>query len=268
VIRGRARERKPQRDINGVAERCDLDCGHPDVVIWRNHGVEFSAHRSHEDRIRRKGPIDTCRARGRLEELRVFAAESPAIAAVRIQSAQRNSRRRDSEPCAEAFARDARSFDDGRRAQILSDAAKWNVCRCKHHTQLVGRKHHGDAGRSQCSEHLGVAGIVVASRKQRRFIDGGGDDSFDVSGLCHLNGPFDCESAEHAREGDVRAGPPVADRLSNLHFGAGGPNDHNVAALADPWVGERFGDYLRTNSAGITHGHGKARFHCYILSDT
>jgi hypothetical protein len=44
--------------------------------------------------------------------------------------------------------------------------------------------------------------------------------------------------------------------------------DYNVTALADPWVGERFGDYLRANSARITDGHGKTHFHRYILSDT
>jgi hypothetical protein len=103
---------------------------------------------------------------------------------------------------------------------------------------------------------------------ERRLIDGGGDDSFNVSSLRHLHGSFDRQSAEHTRQRRVRAGPPVADRLSHLDSGAIGANDHNVTALADPWVGERFGDNLRTNSAGITHSHGKARFHCYILSDT
>jgi len=113
-----------------------------------------------------------------------------------------------------------------------------------------------------------MAGIVVASGKQRRFIDGSGDDSFNVSSLCHVHGSFDRESAEHARHGRVRAGPPVAYRLGDLYCSSVGANDHNVTALADPWVGERFGDNLGTNSAGVAHGHGKANFHCYILRDT
>jgi hypothetical protein len=60
----------------------------------------------------------------------------------------------------------------------------------------------------------------------------------------------------------------MPDRLNHLDAGALGAYYHNVTALADPWVGERFGNNLGTNSAGIAHGHGKARFHCYIRSDT
>jgi hypothetical protein len=84
MIRRRARERKSQGDIHRIAERRDLDGGHPDVVIRRNHGVKFAAHRSHKDRVRRERPLDTCSACGRLEDLRVFTAESPTIAGVRI----------------------------------------------------------------------------------------------------------------------------------------------------------------------------------------
>jgi hypothetical protein len=45
-------------------------------------------------------------------------------------------------------------------------------------------------------------------------------------------------------------------------------HDHNVTALADQLVSERFGYDLRPNPAGIPDGHGKTRFHAYILSDT
>jgi hypothetical protein len=56
-------------------------------VIWRDHGVELTAHRAHEDGIRRERPINSGGARGRLEKLRVFAAESPTVAGMRIESA-------------------------------------------------------------------------------------------------------------------------------------------------------------------------------------
>jgi len=123
VIGGRARERKPQGDIHRISERRDLDGGHSDVVIGGDDGVKFPAHRSYKNCIRRKRPLNACGARGRFQQLRVFAAESPTIAAVWIQSAQRNSRRRNSEPCAEPLAGEARDFDDGSCAQILSYAA-------------------------------------------------------------------------------------------------------------------------------------------------
>src|SRR6185436_19842702 len=35
----------------------------------------------------------------------------------------------------------------------------------------------------------------------------------------------------------------------------------NVTALANPWVSERFGNDLRSNPAGVAHGHGKTCFH-------
>jgi len=268
VIRRRARERKSERDIYRAAERRDLDGGHPDVVIRRDHGVKFPAHRSHKNRIRRKRPINSGSSRRWLQKVRVLAAKSPAITGVRIEGAQRNSRRLNPEPRLKPIARDTRGFHDGGHAQILGDAAKWNVCCGKHNAKLVRREHHCNARSSQGGEHLRVTGKVVAAGKQRGLIDRSGHNSVDGALLRDLDGSLDCQPAEHARQGRVRTGPPISDRLCNLHSGAPGANDYNVTALADPWVGERFGDNLRTNSAGIAHGHGKARFHCYIRSDT
>jgi hypothetical protein len=61
---------------------------------------------------------------------------------------------------------------------------------------------------------------------------------------------------------------PPCHRLVDADARSLRPNYHNVTALADQWVGERFGDDLRTNPAGIPDGHGNARFHGYILIDT
>ena len=268
VIGRGARERKPQRDIYRAAERRDFDSRHPDVVIWRDHGVEFAAHRSHKNRIRGKRALDSGGARGRREKFRVLAAESSAVTRVRIESAQRNSRRCDSEPPFQPVARDARGFDDGSCAQILSHAAQSDVGGREHDAKLVRCEHHGDAGPGQASKHLRVAGKIVAALVERGFVDGSGDNSFDGSRLRHRHGSFDCQSAELARERRVRPGHPTPDGLTHLDSRAFRTNHHNVTALADPWVGERFGDNLRANSAGIAHGHGKAHFHRYILSDT
>jgi len=268
VIRRRARERKPQRDIYRAAERRDLDSRHPDVVIWRDHGVEFAAHRSHKNRIRWKRPLDSGSARGRRKKFRVFAAEPSTVTRVRIESAQRNSRRCNSEPPLQPVTRDARGFDNRSCAQILSYAAKRNVGGRENHAKLVRREHHRDAGPGQASKHLRVTGKIVAALVQRGFVDGSGHDSLDGSRLRHRHGSFDCQSAELARERRVRSGHPMPDGLSHPDSGTLRTNDHNVTALADPWVGERFGDNLRANSAGIAHGHGKAHFHRYIRSDT
>jgi len=85
-------------------------------VIRGDHRVEFTPHRPHKNRIRREGPVDSGCACGGLENFGVFAAESPAIAGVRIERAQCDSRRRDAEPSLQPVASDARTFNNGRRA--------------------------------------------------------------------------------------------------------------------------------------------------------
>jgi len=234
VVGRRARERKAERDIYRAAERCDLDGRHPDVGVRRDHGVKFPAHRAHEDGVRRERAFDSGLARCRLQKLRVLTAEPSAVAGVRIEGAQRNSRCLDSEPRLKPIARDARCFDDGRRAQSLGDAAKGNVGRRQHNAELVRREHHRNAGSSQRSQHLGVAGKVVSAREQRCLVDGSGHNPIDFSRLRHLHSALDREAAEHSCQRRVRFGPPLADRLGHLDSGAVGPYDHNVTALADP----------------------------------
>jgi len=67
-------------------------------VVGRDHGIELTAHRSHENRVSGERPIDSRGACGRSEKLRVFAPESPGIARMRIQRAQRDPRLRNAEP--------------------------------------------------------------------------------------------------------------------------------------------------------------------------
>jgi hypothetical protein len=164
MIRRRAWERKPQRDIYRTAERSDLDGGHPHVVIRRDHGVKLPAHRSHEDRVRRKRSLDSGSSRCWLQKVRVLAAKPSAITRVRVESAQRDSRRFNSEPGLQPAVRDARGLDDGGCAQFLDDAPKWNVRRGEHYAELIRREHHRDARSSQRCEHLGVTGEVIPPR--------------------------------------------------------------------------------------------------------
>jgi len=169
-------------------------------VIWRDHGIEFTAHRSHKNRISRKRPVNSGSARRGLEKFGVFAAEPSAIAGVWIESAQRYSRRRNSEPRLQSVARDARGLDDGSCAQILRHAAKRDMGCREHHAKLLGGKHHRDARPGESSEHLGVTGEIVTARVQRSLVDGSGHNSFDVSRLRHLNGTLDRQPTELARQ--------------------------------------------------------------------
>src|SRR5438874_717310 len=88
-----------------------------------------------------------------------------------------------------------------------------------------------------------------------------GDDTVHIAFDRQLHGAFDGEAAQLSRLGHPSAMGPLADRLGDGHSASFWANHHNVTALANPWVSERFGDDLRSNSAGISHSHGKTRFH-------
>jgi len=88
-----------------------------------------------------------------------------------------------------------------------------------------------------------------------------GDDAIHNAFDRQLHGAFDGEAAQLSRLRHASAIRPLSDWLGHSHSASFWANHHNVTALANPWVSERFGDDLRSNSAGISHGHGKTRFH-------
>jgi len=75
-------------------------------VVGRDHRIELAAHRAHENSVGGKRPLNSRGAGGGCEKRRVFVPESAAIAPVRIQRAQGNSRLGDAEPLLQSFARD------------------------------------------------------------------------------------------------------------------------------------------------------------------
>jgi hypothetical protein len=237
-------------------------------VVRRDDRVEFTTHCAHEHRIGRKRPIDAGHTRGWREESRVFAAESSAVATVWIERAQCDARGFQPKPLLKSIARDARGFDDRVRAQFIDDAAERNVGRRQNDAQLVGGEHHRNARSGKPAEHLGVTGKIVAAGVQRRLVDRSGHDSLNRSVLRHGYRSLDRQAAQVTSDRGIRARRPASDRLGDIDTRALGTDDHNVTALADPWVSERFSNDLRTNSAGIAHGHGKTHFHRYILRDT
>ena len=142
VIRRRRGNGKPERDVHRAAERRDLDRGHSDVVIRRDHGVELAAHRANEDRVRRKRTENSGRFGGRSQDLVVLRAEPPAVAGVRIQCAQRDPRLIDAEPLRKPSASRSprrRSRASSRRG-TTSRSAKMR--RREHHSQRVRSRPH------------------------------------------------------------------------------------------------------------------------------
>jgi hypothetical protein len=113
-----------------------------------------------------------------------------------------------------------------------------------------------------------VSRIIVAAGQQRGLVDRRSDNAVDLSSHRHFHRALDREARQLSRKLSVAADGPTTDRFSDIDTRSLRPHDHNVTALADQLVSERFGDDLRPNPAGIPDGHGKTRFHAYILSDT
>jgi len=132
-------------------------------VVGRNHRIELSAHRSHKNRVSGERPIDSRGACRRREKLRVFAPESPGIASMRIQRAQRDPRLRDAEPAAQTLTRKSGGFGYRFHRQLLDHFAQGDVGCCQHHAELVRGEHHRDARAGEMPQHFRVSGIVVAA---------------------------------------------------------------------------------------------------------
>ena len=67
-------------------------------MIWRDHRIELAAHGAHKNRVGGERPLDSRGARRGREKHGVLAAESPAIARVRIQCAKRDAWLGNAEP--------------------------------------------------------------------------------------------------------------------------------------------------------------------------
>jgi len=189
---------KAERDVHRAPERSNLDLGHADVVIGRDHGVELPSHRADEDGVGGIRAFYPRLARGGSQQLRVFVAKSPSIPSVRIDRAQRDARRADAEPLLESLTRYARDIDDSVGVEMLYDLPQRDVRRRKNNPKLVGGQHHRDARAGKTREHLGVTGEIVAPRVQREFVDGRRHNYKDSSGLHNIDSSFNSESTQLA----------------------------------------------------------------------
>jgi hypothetical protein len=230
-------------------------------VIRGDHRVEFAAHGPDENSISGKRSLNRRFARSRRQDLQVLIAKSAAVSRVRVERAQRDSGLHDTEPLLQSIARDARRLDYRFCAQLFGDASESDMGRRQNDAKLIRSQHHRDARTGEGPEHFGVAGIVVSTGVESRLVDRGGHDSFDHSRARHLDCSLDREASELSGCCGTRSSCPAADRLGDRRSSSIGANDYNVTTLADLRVGERFGDDLWTNPAGVTHGHGKTSSH-------
>jgi len=238
-------------------------------VIGRDHRVELPPHRPHEDRVRRERPRNSAGAGGGSEYLLVFAAKPAPIAAVRIEGAESDSRLGDSEQIPQRGKGDRCRPHDHFGIELLWNFPEREMRRRQDDAQPIRGKHHCDRRPRQRAQHLGVPGVVVPSRMERRLVDRGGDDPIDAAGHRELDRPLDRETAQPSRLSSAFPSHPAADGLRHRKTLNLRTDHHDVTTLADSGVGERFRDDLRTNSAGISHGHGEARLHAaYNRSDT
>ena len=120
----------------------------------------------------------------------LFVAEQAVFAGVRIESADGEPRPCDSEPAHHAVGQPALG-DDRRRREIGEHAAQRLMQRDVRDAQADrderdlrspgGRvEHHGEVvDAAQLGQQLGVAGVVMAGRVERRFAERGRDDAVD-----------------------------------------------------------------------------------------
>jgi len=144
-------------------------------VIGRDDSVECSAHRFHENRISRKGALDSCLASGRGKNLIILFPETSAIACVRVKRAERDSRLVDSKPLREVLARDGRGVEDCLFGDGIRHIAQRQVSRRKHDSQRIRRalaatanrrQHHCDLGVSELGQHFRVTGKIISAGEQ------------------------------------------------------------------------------------------------------
>jgi len=239
-------------------------------VIWRDDGVELATHRAHEHSVGGKGPTDSRLARRGGEDLFILAAESAVVAAMGVECAERDFWIRNAEPILKTIARDLRRGDDRVARHGGGHFTQRQMGGGQDNAELVGREHHCDARSGESGEHLGMSGIIEAAGEQRPLVYGSGDDARNRSFFCEIHSALDCETAKSARELRVAAGFPFTDNLRDIEAGIGRTDYQNVTALANPWVGERLGDYLGPDAAGIARGYGeqRPRRHRYKRTET
>jgi len=142
------------------------------------------------------------------------------------------------------------------------------VGRGENDAELVRREHHRDAGTGQMRQHFRVPRKVISAGEECGLVDRRRDYAVDFSSHRHFHRALDREARQLSGQLGAAADAPSSDRFGDIDAGSLRTHDHNVTALADQSVSERFGYDLRSNPARISHGHGKTRFHTYILSDT
>jgi len=102
-------------------------------VIWGDHRIELTRHRSHENGVGRERSGDSTCPRRRRQKKIVFVPESPAVAGVRIQRAQRDARRSYSEPESEIVPGDCCRTCNRLGGQRAGDLSQGQVSRRQYH---------------------------------------------------------------------------------------------------------------------------------------
>src|SRR5581483_7155596 len=100
------RERQAERHVYRLAERCDFDGRHANIVVWRYDRVELASYRTDEHGVGRQWAGDLCLARGGGQYAIVFVTKPTVITRVRVQCTECESRIRYPEPIAKTLARD------------------------------------------------------------------------------------------------------------------------------------------------------------------
>jgi len=144
-------------------------------VIRSDDSVELSFHCAHEHSVGRERAPDVSHARRWRKNVFVLGPEPSAVAAVRVQRAQRDPWLGDGEPLPQSVPRDPRSQRDALNRHRVSHVTERDVRRSQHDTKRMTaasrgagrRQHHRHRCAGEGTEHLGVPRVIESAGKQR-----------------------------------------------------------------------------------------------------
>jgi hypothetical protein len=192
VIGRRAGKWESEGHVHRLAEAGHLDGRHANIMIRREHRVEFSPERAHEHRVsgQRTGGAQL-RSRRR-QHPAVLVAKGAAFTCMRIQCAHRQPGRGQPEPVLQCCRRDAAGGHDPLRREQRRHIAKRHVCRHQHDAEAIRRKHHGHRHVArEMGQPFGMTGPGKSGQVQRMLVGRRRDDAVHLACHGHARGRLD-----------------------------------------------------------------------------
>jgi hypothetical protein len=106
-----------------------------------------------------------------------------------------------------------------------------------------------------------MPGEVESSGEKRGLVYRSSHHPGDVTTERHVCSALYREARQPSCKGCIALRGPFADSFIDVHAASLRSDDHEIRAPANPWVGERLPNYLRSYSPGVTRGDRDAPRH-------